>query len=158
MRIQVISGNLDEGLDLSKFKSKLSKVKGLKVGRFLSLIYQLYKQAKKKERFDLHKAVANAKKEEVKDSYELTEGLGDIISTAIFLKIIHFLYNCLMTASVSTGIDLTSAEMTAEYTAMSASTVQTLTSEVLPFIGLTSGVAVGLIGLIAVFKTVLGND
>lgn len=63
-----------------------------------------------------------------------------------------------MTASVSTGIDLTSAEMTAEYTAMSASTVQTLTSEVLPFIGLTSGVAVGLIGLIAVFKTVLGND
>lgn len=86
MRIQVISGNLDEGLDLSKFKSKLSKVKGLKVGRFLSLIYQLYKQAKKKERFDLHKAVANAKKEEVKDSYELTEGLGDIISTAIFFK------------------------------------------------------------------------
>lgn len=157
MKILVIPGNLDEGLlDLSSFKSKLSKIKGLKVGRFLSLVYQLYKQAKNKEPFNLHKAVVSAKKEgDVKDSYELTEGvIGDLIGTAIFIRVIQFLYNCFMTASVSTGIDVTSAEVAAEYSAMSSATVSSVMSEVLPFIGLTTEVAVGLIGLIAVLKAV----
>ena len=69
---------LYEGFNLLKLKSELSKkVKGLKVAKFMSLMYQLYLQAKNGDKFDLKKAVQNAKKEgDIKDNYLLAEGIG----------------------------------------------------------------------------------
>lgn len=149
---------LYEGFNLLKLKSELSKkVKGLKIAKFMSLIYQLYLQAKNGDKFDLKKAVQNAKKEgDIKDSYVLMEGIGkDIAITSIILKVLDFLYNCLMTGSVSQGLEMTNAEAMAEYTAMSATSVSALISDVLPFIGITVG---GMFILATVLKVFISKN